>query len=56
MKDEIHIMKKQLESVEQEKLRHLEENSSEREQWRTQFKLLEDENAKLKRELQDQME
>lgn len=55
-KEELQILKKQLESVEHEKMRHLEENCSEREQWRTQYKRVEEENLTLKRELQDQID
>ena len=33
-KEEMQIMKRQMESAELEKTRHLEENSNEREQWR----------------------
>jgi len=48
MKEELQILKRQLESAENQKLRHLEENSSERENWRLQYQKLESANALLK--------
>eukprot|EP00347_Sterkiella_histriomuscorum_P019386 403341825 len=56
MKEELQMLKRQVENVENEKLRHLEENSSEREQWRTQLKQVEEENSGLKRQLEENLE
>ena len=44
LKEEMSILKIQGETTESEKLRHLEQNSSEREQWRQHSKKLEEEN------------
>ncbi|CDW74073.1 UNKNOWN [Stylonychia lemnae] len=56
LREEVQIMKRQLESTEQEKQRHLEENSAEREQWRQQYKRTEEENINLKKQLQEHID
>ena len=55
LKEEISILKKRLETVEGEKMRHLEENCNEREKWRAEVKRVEDENVALRKQLQDQI-
>jgi hypothetical protein len=49
LKEEIAIMKKRVENVESEKLRHLEENCQEREKWRKEVKRVEDENIQMRK-------
>lgn len=51
LREEIAIMKKRVENVESEKLRHLEENCQEREKWRKEVKRVEEENVQLRKQV-----
>ena len=51
MREEIQIMKKRMDISEAEKIRHMEENCQEREQWRKECNRIEEENSNLRKQL-----